>query len=274
MVTYQSRRNRPKPSGMDTQRHREIAGTQKVAHMNTAEQAALQQASEGADALEHGKQSTNAGEDGAWRGRYEAEQARTKELEAQLGNAKWAQEKLLELQNKPKDEALFDDASIAELVDNFGEDGAKVFQKTLERMLSKIPKQSSIADAQKGADKAQEEATKAAGIAANAEFLGAFDSETRSRITNPNSELMKFAATLKTGYGRTAAKDIGEIIASRDKSEDALAYIESVKSQFAQGKQKPQTAIGGSQASNQLGSKTTPKNYDGGGSIEQFRKIS
>jgi hypothetical protein len=241
--------------------------------MNTAEQAALQQASESAGALEHGKQTTNAGEDGAWRGRYEAEQVKTKELEAQLGNAKWAQEKLLDLQNKPKDEALFDDARIARLVDNFGEAGAEMFQETFERMMLKVPKQSSIADAQKGADKAQEEATKAAGIAANAEFLGVFDSETRSRITNPNSELMKFASTLKTGYGRTAAKDIGEIIAGRDKSEDALVYIESVKSQFAQNKQKPQTATGGSQASNQPCSKTTPKNYDGGESISQFKDV-
>lgn len=236
------------------------------------------QASNGAQPPEHDKQTNPASDEGSWRGRFEAAEAKAKELEAQLGNAKWAQEKLLEIQNKPKDEPFFSDDDKSELEALYGEEGAKRyvkdFDRQLERVMARLPQSASAADTNKAIKEASDKASQAANTAANAEFLGAFDTETRGRIINPNSELMKFAATLKTGYGRTAAKDIQGIIDGKDKSDEAMAYIEDVKAKFAQNKHSPQLATGGNPASKQLGSKTLPAQGKPTESISQFKDVT
>jgi hypothetical protein len=98
----------------------------------------------------------------------------------------------------------------------------------------KLPKVNTQ-DIQKGVDSAND-------AAANAVFLGSFDAETRAKITNSNSALMKFAATQSTGYKTTALDDIEKIKKERDSSPEAIAFIEQLKAKFEQGKEKQQTA--------------------------------
>jgi hypothetical protein len=225
-----------------------------------------QQASDGANTSEHDKQN-----DGAWRGRAEAKDLEIKALKDQLSNAQWAQEKLAE---QSKDTPLLDEETIKQFSESFGEDGMKVFVKAFEKVMSKLPKNSTVQQATDQAKKAQDEATKAVDSVALTEFLGSFDNETRARIQNPNSELMKFAATIKVGVGKTAKTEIEGIINSRDKSDDAQAYINDLKAQFAASKDKPQTAATGTAASNQPGTKNVPAVRNFTDSISSFKDIT
>lgn len=166
------------------------------------------------------------------------------QLDAQLENNVFLTSRLQELSEKKvpaneiKDEPFFSDADISDLEDKFGEEGAKRYMRDMERVLSKIPKTASIEAVQKQVTEANE-------TASNAAFLTGFDSDVRGKITNSNSELMRFADTVAAGYNKTAKQNIEEIITARDGSDKAKQYIADVVKAFADSKQRPADAPAG-----------------------------
>jgi hypothetical protein len=196
--------------------------------MNTNLPNNQQQAANGTP--ESDKHNEGAGDESSWEGRYNVE---VPKLKAAAENGQWAAAKLLEQAERMKDldsedfkaflasksakpsESFFSQDDIEELNEIHGEQGAKRYMKDFERMM---------------------------GAAQHAVFLGAFDAETRAKITNDNSAFMKFSDSLKVGYGTTAKTYIEKIIKGRDSSPEALAYVEQIKEQFEASKGKPQTA--------------------------------
>jgi hypothetical protein len=216
--------------------------------MNTNLPNNQQQAANGTP--ESDKHNEGAGDESSWEGRYNVE---VPKLKAAAENGQWAAAKLLEQAERMKDldsedfkaflasksakpsESFFSQDDIEELNEIHGEQGAKRYMKDFERMMGAIPKTASLNEVQKGIDSAKESAQ-------HAVFLGAFDAETRAKITNDNSAFMKFSDSLKVGYGTTAKTYIEKIIKGRDSSPEALAYVEQIKEQFEASKGKPQTA--------------------------------
>jgi hypothetical protein len=221
-----------------------------------------------ADKAEPNEQKTQTTDDGAWRGRYESEKAEKERLKLVAENGAFAASKLLEVQdklkeldsedykayreakNKPVEVSFFSDDEKTELEDIYGEAGAKRYMADMERM-HKATLSNKSTDKQLGEVK---------DAAANAEYLSLIPADIRAKVINPNSELMKFAATIEVGYSSNAQEEITKMLSKRDSSEKALKYMEAIKSQFEASKnvgQAPAAPKGTSPSKPQA--TTTPK---------------
>lgn len=201
---------------------------------------------EEAEPIEHKNESKD---DGAWKGRYESEKAEKERLKLVAENGAFAASKLLEVQdklkeleseeykayreakNKPVEVSFFSEDEQAELEEIYGEAGAKRYMKDMERM-HKATLSNKSTDKQLGEVK---------DAAANAEYLSLIPADIRAKVINPNSELMKFAATIEVGYSSNAQDEITKMLSKRDSSEKALKYMEAIKSQFEAFKNTGQT---------------------------------
>lgn len=196
------------------------------------------------------EQKAESKDDGAWKGRYESEKAEKERLKLVAENGVFAASKLLEVQdklkeldsedykafreakNKPVEVSFFSVEEQAELEEIYGEAGAKRYMKDMERM-HKATLGNKATDKQLGEVK---------DAAANAEYLSLIPADIRAKVINPNSELMKFAATIEVGYSSNAQDEITKMLSKRDSSEKALKYMETIKSQFEASKNTGQTA--------------------------------